>query len=288
MDIISEAKYVVATDVAEALALLENMGDKAIPLAGATWVMRAPVRCENNDLTFVDLSQIPGIQDIEINADSVSIGALVTQQNLANALADLTDLAALTSASGHSANPAVRRVATIGGNISSVSFAASDIVPALLALDAEIETTSRLGVKVSPMAAFLSERHKQDPRFVVTRILVPRHKQSSAHVRATLRKAGDYPVANVSVAISLDTAGTIHTASVAVGSVDPVAKRWTSFETALIGKKPDLHMIREIAETHTNEFTGRDAPGAPGWYRVRLLPALTAKAFKNLTLGSAK
>lgn len=211
----------------------------------------------------------------------MSVGALATQASLAECLTDIADLAALKIATGQSANPAIRRAATIGGNICTAAFAESDIVPALLALDADIEVSSPGDVKLIPMAAFITARKTLNPSSLVTHILIPRKAQFSTHVRVTLRKAGDYPVANMSVTITLNAAGEIQTAAIAVGSVEPVAKRWESLEAAIVGKKPEPQLIREAAAAHISAFAGRDATGAPGWYRVRLLPALAAEAIRN-------
>lgn len=274
-------------DLDQALSLLQDLGDCAFPVAGATWVMRAASRGGKVGGTFVDLSAIPGLSDIDVTEDKVSIGAMATQDMIAGALAGHADMTALAVATGHTANPAIRRAATIGGNICTVGFAASDIVPALLALDAEVETVSPNGTSLTLMTDFVATRSALGRASLVTKIIIPRRGQKSTHARITLRKAGDYPVANLSAAIIVDTDGAIRSATVAVGGVEPVAKRWVGFENALIGRKPEAGGIREIAADCTDEFEGRDDTGAPGWYRVRLLPALAERAFRFLKKGTS-
>lgn len=102
-----------------------------------------------------------------------------------------------------------------------------------------------------------------------------------------MRKAGDYPVANLSAAISVREDGEIAAACVAVGGVEPVAKRWTGLENTLTGRKLDAGEIRDIAADYVDEFSGRDAPGVPGWYRLRLLPVLAEKAFRFIQKNHA-
>nr|WP_275116257.1 FAD binding domain-containing protein [Aliiroseovarius subalbicans] len=273
--------------VAAAIAALSGKTNKVVPVAGATWIMRAGSRGEKIDGTFVDLSAIPDLSDIDVAKDKVSIGAMATQDVIAKGLAGHADMAALMMATGYTANPAIRRAATIGGNICTADFAASDIVPALLALDAEVEIVSPDGTSLMSMAEFLSTRRSLGRAVLVTRIVIPRRLQASTHSRITLRKAGDYPVANLSAAITVAEDRTIRTAAVAVGGVEPVAKRWTGFENALIGRNLESGEFREIAGNYTDEFEGRDDTGAPGWYRVRLLPALADRAFRFLTKSTA-
>lgn len=282
MDNSTHPKFVVAKDVAEAVTILQEMGEKAIPIAGATWVMRGPLRDGNSDQAFVCLSRIEALRLIHVDDHQVAVGALATHQEIAESLSGHREFAALVVAAGQSANPTIRRAATIGGNICAIAFAASDLVPALLALDASVETQGLDDTQILPIATFLAGRATRPHTNLVTRILLPRSVRSSAHARVTLRKAGDYPVANISVAITLDVDGKINTAAVAIGSVEAVARRWTSFETAIVGKAPAPADMREIAAFQVNQFEGRDTPGAPGWYRLRVIPGLVSKAFKIL------
>ncbi len=290
MDITPYPKLFLANDLNEALRALRELADSAIPLAGATWVMRAPLRCETADQTLIDLSRIEALHTIHIDQQRAVIGALATHEQIANALNGYNDLEALVKAAGHSANPAIRRMATIGGNICSAEFAAADLVPALLALDARLEIEGLDGSRTQTMAAFLDGRATRAHTDLVTRLIIPRTQRMSTHARLTLRKAGDYPVANLSVSIALDPSGKISAATVAVGAVEAVAKRWTGFEEAIIGHAPSPEKMQMIARTCLEEFNGRNAADAPGWYRLRVLPGLVADAFSTLqetTLGRA-
>lgn len=274
-------------DLDQAVTMLQDLGDGALPVAGATWIMRAPTRGEKITDIFVDLSSIPRMHDIDVGEERVSIGAMATQDAIAVALAGHSDLAALTVATGYTANPAIRRAATIGGNIATVDFAASDIVPALLALEAEVEIIAPDGRNMLSMVDFLAKRRILGRSSLIARIVIPRQGRISTHSRITLRKAGDYPVANLSAAISVREDGEIAAACVAVGGVEPVAKRWTGLENTLTGRKLDAGEIRDIAADYVDEFSGRDAPGVPGWYRLRLLPVLAEKAFRFIQKNHA-
>ena len=56
----------------------------------------------------------------------------VTHAELAAAVAEIPGLEVLASAAERSADPAIRAMATIGGNLPASDFAAADCVPALL------------------------------------------------------------------------------------------------------------------------------------------------------------
>ena len=101
--------------------------------------MRAPLRQERHDLSYVAISKIAALRELSVGEREVSIGACVTHAEIARELTSVPDCRALALAAGNAANPAIRQVATIGGNLCAANFAAADFVPALLCLDAEIE-----------------------------------------------------------------------------------------------------------------------------------------------------
>ena len=145
MDTPASRSVYVAPSLTSALDALDEGGAAAAPFAGGTWIMRAPIRHEPLKSRYVAIGRIPELHAIKVDADVVEIGAAVTHAALAAALAGLSELDVLTAAAGRSANPAIRAMATIGGNLATTAFAAADCVPALLCLDAEVEIASRGG-----------------------------------------------------------------------------------------------------------------------------------------------
>jgi carbon-monoxide dehydrogenase medium subunit len=268
----------VARSLADALAALAERGRAASVLAGATWIMRAPLRHEPQDLSYVAISRIDELRRIDVFDHEISIGACVTHAELANALASLPECSALAQAAGSSANPAVRHVATIGGNLCTSGFAAADLVPALICLGAELEIARPEGGERLTVERFLTIREAIAPGCVVRRVIVPRTMRCSAHIRLPLRKAGDYPVAIVSLAATLGPTGIVESARLAVGSVEPVARRWTQLEAGLVGRALDPRHAAEQAERLCADFSGREGIEAPGWYRVKVLPSLVRRA----------
>jgi carbon-monoxide dehydrogenase medium subunit len=267
----------VASSLADAVAALAARGPGCVPLAGATWIMRAPLRGEPMPISVVALSGIAELREIAITEDAIGIGACVTHARLAAALADLADLRALAQAAGQSANPAIREMATVGGNLCALGFAAADLVPALLCLDAQVELATQDGPVSLPLADFLDRRGTLPPGVLIRRVIVPRTARHTAHARLPLRRAGDYPVAIVSLSLTL-AAGRIATARVAVGAVEPAARRWRTLEARLAGQKPDPSSALADAEALSGEFVARDDIAAPGWYRRKILPVLVQRA----------
>ena len=272
------ASIYVAPSLAAALDALSEYGAAGAPLAGGTWIMRSPIRHEPLRSHYVAIGRIAELTAVRIGSDAIEIGAAVTHAALAAALAGLPEFAGLAAAAGGSANPAIRAMATIGGNLAASEFAAADCVPALLCLDADVEISSRDGRERIGLAHFLAVRSTLAPGRLVTRIIVPRAERKTAHARLPLRRSGDYPVAIVSLSLSVDAANRVQAARIAVGSVEPSARRWPRLEAALLGRPLDAAAAARTAAELTDEFVGRDSVDAPGWYRVSVLPGLVRRA----------
>jgi aerobic carbon-monoxide dehydrogenase medium subunit len=271
--------------VPDALAALHEYGARGQAIAGGTWVMRAGLRGESPDRAWVSLSGLADLQQLRVSAPEIDIGASVTHTALARALRSDPRCRALAEAAGGSANPAIRNVATVGGNLCAADFAAADLVPALMALNAMVELEDSRGRERISLARFMALRTALEPGRLVRRVIVPLADAAgfaTAHVRLPLRHAGDYPVAIVSMAVTLGRDQTVTQACVAVGSVEPAARRWPRLEAALVGRRLTPEAAIRQAEAAAGDFVGRDSVEAPGWYRTRVLPTLVGRAVERL------
>lgn len=271
-----------ADSIDDAAVMLADKTRGFVPIAGATWLIRAPLRKEEIAENYLSLTRIAALKGITRTENEVMVGALTTHQDLADTLEGEKQFQGLVSAGGKSANPGVRRLATVGGNICAKDFAAADIVPALLAQDAKLDVISGDGRSIVSLADYLKTRTARPNGELVIKAVLSRTQAISAHARLTMRAAGDYPVAIVSVCTTLDDMGKLSELRIAVGSVETTARRWTALEQALTGQDLSPNQAETMAKDHLGEFTGRDAVDAKGTYRVRVLPHLVRLAFVNL------
>lgn len=279
-DPLSDPRFLTPATVEEALAALARPG--AVALAGGTWTMRAPLRHEASAESLVSLSGISRLQVLGIGDDRIDIGPMLSHDGL-TALPDDPDLRGLRMAAGAAANPGVRRLATVGGNLCAADFAAADLVPALMALDAQVTVATATGEEEMDVLTFLTRRAAPGP-WLLTAIRAGRGPgRLSAHSRLPMRKAGDYPCAIVSISLAVDAQGRIRDPRIAVGAVEYAARRWAALEQAIAGAPLDADGIEAQARTLAAEFTPRDGPDAPGWYRLSVLPVLLRRAIESLT-----
>ncbi|MEM7061237.1 MAG: FAD binding domain-containing protein, partial [Pseudomonadota bacterium] len=105
--------------VAEAAGLLAQLGDEARVLAGGHSLIPLMKLRMAVPEHLVDLQDINELQDLSVTGDQVTIGAMVTQDRLIsdNSLASAVPI--LREAALQIADPQVRYVGTVGGNVAN-------------------------------------------------------------------------------------------------------------------------------------------------------------------------
>lgn len=266
----------------DALEQLDELGEEGAVIAGATWIARAHARGERLERGYVSLRDVPGLREIAAGPDETRIGALATHTDLATLDGPL---AAIGEAARRSAFPAVRNVATLGGNVAAAGFAEADLVPALLAAEAELEIATLGAVDRHPLADYLADRRSFPGIIVAAHVPAPAGRRS-AFERITVRVAGEYPLANIAISVDLAADGaTVEAARVAVGVLEPVARRSAAAEAALVGRPIDAAAGRAAGAAAVEELSSRDGIDAPAWYRAAVLPTLAERAAARIAAG---
>ncbi len=232
----------------EAIGLLARLGPGAKLLAGgASLIPLMKLRLvEPTDL--VDLGRIPDLASIEEVDGHVRIGAMVRQadllvSSLARSLALLGDACAVI------ADPSVRNVGTIGGNLSH-GDPANDHPAIMLALEARLIARGPAGERTIAAADFNLDllQVALAPDEVLTGIEVPLpiSGQGTAYVKFE-RQVGDFALAAAAAVVVLD-GGLVTEARVAFTNLAPTPVRSPAIEAALIGRAPDRATIAEAAQ----------------------------------------
>jgi len=134
-------------------------------------------------------------------------------------------------------------------NCGCVAVNASDMAPALIALDAKIKTTQReLSAEeffsVGPMTTTVLESNE-----LVKEIELPAKKPNgrSAFLKFRIRKSVDFPIVNVAVALDMN-ANAIRGARIVLGALAPVPLRVKPAENFLKGKELSAETAESAAE----------------------------------------
>jgi CO/xanthine dehydrogenase FAD-binding subunit len=227
--------YLRPTQLTEALIAL-----KARPLAvlaGGTDFYPARVgRLVGEDI--LDITALRDLRHVREDGGGLRVGALATWSDVVRCpLPRVFD--GLKLAAREVGGLQIQNAGTVAGNICNASPAA-DGIPALLALEAEVELSALDGVRRLPLEGFVTGARttRRRPEELMTAILIPPWARTA---RATFLKLGArrYMVISiVMVAATLETGidGKVARAAVAVGACSEVACRLTELEAKLLGK----------------------------------------------------
>jgi len=259
-------------DIAEAARALAR--DRAARyLGGGTLLMRA---VNEGDQGFSTLIRAPrgALRAVRGLGEQVEIGAGVS---MAEVLEDRS-LDFLHEAARGVGGPAVRSMATVGGNL----FAPSpygDFATALLALDATVARVRDRGTPIE-LRAFLAERDRE-PRAIVASVTVRRPAPGTFRFAKVSRvKPKGVPVLCIAAHLPV-AAGRIAGARVAYGAMAATPVRVEAVERTLEGRTLDE---AGIAAAVAAAVDGLDPPTdaiASSWYRREVAPV----HLKRLLLG---
>src|SRR4051812_40474103 len=170
--------------------------------------MREEVRREH----YVLLRRLDALRAIEKGEDEVRLGALATHDEIGAVEAGTGPLGALAEAARRSAFPAVRAVATLGGNLAA-PFPEADLVPPVLAAGATLDVALPTGRRSIAVEAWVDGERPPGSLILAARVPAPAGRRTWFE-RLTVRRGAEYSL--VSVAVSVDADGR---ARVAVGAV---------------------------------------------------------------------
>ncbi len=231
-------EYYRPKDMAGVLSILEKHGDDARVMAGGHSLIPM-MKLRMADVPhLIDLQDVEGMSDIEIGSDSIKIGALVTQADIIDHAALAQAAPILREAALQIADPQVRYMGTVGGNVAN-GDPGNDMPGLMQCLDASFTVVGQDGERTVPArdfyeAAYMTAREDDE---VLTKITIPSPKGGYAYEKQK-RKIGDYATAAAAVQIVKD-GGCCVSASIAMTNLSDTPIFSEASGAALVGKTVD-------------------------------------------------
>jgi carbon-monoxide dehydrogenase medium subunit len=242
--------YAAPATLAEAFSLLEQHGDEAKILAGGhSLIPMMKLRFASPEF-LVDINNIPGLSHIKEEDGYLKIGALTREADLDESEVVRSKYPIFTDASKLIADPQVRNMGTVGGNIAH-GDAANDHPAVMLALRARVDIASSEGTRSVPIDEFFYGFYMTavQPHEILTEIRIPAVNGNTGNAYHKLeRKVGDYATAGAAVQITVDDAGVCTYIGIGLTNVNPTPLRAARSEEALLGKKVTDELIEEAAK----------------------------------------
>jgi carbon-monoxide dehydrogenase medium subunit len=273
-------EYMAPANLVDALQVKKKMGAQARVIAGGTDLI---LRMRDQVLSpsmLIDLRRI-SLDGIELSGDEMRLGAFVSLSQVLESDDIEKYFPALPAACREFAGPPIRNRGTLGGNIVNASPAA-DLVPPLIAYDANILLQSSSGDRVLPLVDFFTGPGQSviEPDEILTEITLPRMPLTSAATFIKLGQRRSMAISQVNIAtrLTLDESGLASEARIVLGAVAPVPRRAVAAEKILLGKEPTEELISEAASKAREEGTPISDVRASLAYRLEMTEVLVRRA----------
>lgn len=248
-------EYDAPATLDEAIALLEKHGDEAKILAGGhSLIPMMKLRFASPE-HLIDINNIPGLSYIKEEDGYLKIGAMTRESELEESEIIRSKYPIFTDASKLIADPQVRNMGTIGGNIAH-GDAANDHPAVMLALGAEVVATGPGGQRVIPIDEFFFGFYMTalQPNEILTEIRIPSIGAGTGNAYHKLeRKVGDYATAGVATQITVDGDGVCTYAGIGLTNVNATPLRAARSEEALVGNKLTEEVIAAAAQAASED-----------------------------------
>ncbi len=238
--------YYQPESLKEAFKLMEKLKGDALYVAGGTDVI---VRIKQKAIEPEALISLRGVEELkEIRENGgLSLGAGVLFREIEGSGQIRQQFQALHEAACVLANPQIRNVATVGGNLCNAAPSA-DSAPPLLILEAEVELEGPGGKRKMMLEDLFTGpgQTAKEPEEVMTRIIIPAQGMNTGTAFMKIgRVSQDIAIANAAALVSLEE-GVCNKCRLAVGAVAPVPLRLKSIEEKIEGQKIEEELLQEV------------------------------------------
>lgn len=281
--------YHPAERLDEALEVLGDYGNEAVPLAGGATLVPLMQQGLVRPAHVVGLRGVPELHGIRRTPDGgLEIGACATHREVESSAEVRAYCLALAEPFSRVATVRVRNQATIGGNL-AYGDPAHDPPPMLLVLGAEAVLASRSGERAVPLDGFFKDCFETvlGEGEILTKVRLPALPEglrvsSLAFMPRTGGTDGDYATVSVAAALRLDPDGVCEEARVGLGSVAPVPLRAGGVECALVGERLTPRVARDAAALVREEADPSSDHRGSATYKREMARVWTERALLKL------
>jgi carbon-monoxide dehydrogenase medium subunit len=265
--------------VKEAVALLSSLGEDARALAGGHSLipmmklrMAAPEH-------LVDLGGIGDIKGIRADGGDIVIGAMTTQQELI--VSDLlgAKLPILRETSLVIADPQVRYMGTLGGNVAN-GDPGNDMPAVMMCLGASYQVTGKNGERRIAARDFYQGAYATalQPGEIVTAIRIPTPPAGHGSAYEKLkRKVGDYATAAAAVVLTM-SGGKVATCSIGLTNVADTPLWAEAAAKILVGSTLDAATVKKAAAAAEAITSPASDNRGPAQYRTKMAGVMLTRA----------
>jgi xanthine dehydrogenase iron-sulfur cluster and FAD-binding subunit A len=284
--------YIGATQVDEVLKILDDRGEKARIIAGATdLILEMEKGIRKGIETLIDVTRIPDLDQIMLDEDgNIHLGPLVTHNHCVASKLIRESAFPLAQAAWEVGSPQIRNRGTITGNLITASPANDTITP-LMALGAKVLLRSLSGERFVPLDQFYTGVRKtvMRPDEMLVDISFPalQSNQRGTFIKFALRRAQAISLVDVAIILTFDN-GTVTKAAITMGAVAPTIIHALEAEKFLVGKRLDDLVIEQAAQLVSNACRPISDLRSSAAYRKTIVNVISRRGIKALADGTER
>ena len=253
----------------ERAARFRSENPTCVVIAGGTdmgVVYNKRIRAIDIALSTSGLAELRGVR---VDADSIYVGAAASLTALERAaLEHLPELARFLAWFG---SPLIKNAGTLGGNLVTGS-PIGDTIPALMALQAEIDVAGVSGTRRIPISEFYAGYRKTvlAPDELVTGVRIPLLGDGETLKLYKVSRRKDLDISSFGAAIWMrQSNGTVDDVRIFYGGVGPMVLRMTRAEDVIRGHAPTLERFEEAGRAAREQVTPiTDVRGSEAYRRT--------------------
>jgi len=273
-------EYYRPQDMAGVFAILQEHGDDARVMAGGQSLIPM-MKLRMADVPhLIDLQDVGGMSDVTIVSHEVRIGAMVTQADII----DNTELTAvvpiLREAALQIADPQVRYMGTVGGNIAN-GDPGNDMPGLMQCMDATFTLVGPNGERSVQArdfyeAAYITAREDDE---ILTAVTIPLHSGGYAYEKQK-RKIGDYATAAAAVQITKDN-GSCASAAIAMTNLSDTPVYSEAAGVALVGGTLDDISLKASVAAMLNDIDPTEDNRGPIAFKKHVAGVILRRAIER-------
>ncbi len=276
-------EYLRPKTIPEALAFLEQHGEDAKILSGGQSLIPMMKLRIARPAYLIDINRIAGLSYIKEEGGFLKIGGLTREAELEASPLVHAKYPILVDTTHMIADPQVRNLATVAGNLAH-GDPANDHPATMLALGAQVVATGSGGQRVIPIEEFFLSLFSTalQPGEILTeiRIPIPPARSGGAYFKLE-RKVGDFATAAVAAQLTLDGAGVVQKVGIGLTNVGATPIQAKKAEAFLRGKKLDEANIRQAAQLAAGDAQPSSDLRGPAEYKKGLVQELAKRALSR-------
>jgi aerobic carbon-monoxide dehydrogenase medium subunit len=274
--------YVAPQTLTEAVALLGQHEHAKILAGGQSLIPMMRFRLAS-PAVLVDINRIEGLSYISEEKGWLKIGAMTRESTVDQSPVVKEKYPLLADTARVIADPLVRNLATVGGNLAHAD-PANDHPATMMAYGAQMVATGPNGERVIPAGDFFVSLFESAlaPNEILTEIRIPASQPRSGGAYFKLeRKVGDFATVAVAVQVQLDAGGNIASAGIGLTNVGLTPIKASAAESYLAGKAPTDEHIRQAAQLAAEAAEPNPDHRGSEAYKRSLVKTYTVRALRK-------